>query len=67
VALGEGGQGDDRGLLFQLVQAGKAMARANLQGDLFAVSEGLKNQDTRGNQSPDSKSTVTIDSAAYVS
>ena len=43
------------------------MAREKLQGDFAAVPQGLKDQDSRGNQSPDSEPSATSDSAAYVS
>jgi hypothetical protein len=43
------------------------MARMKLQGNLFAVSEGLKNQDTRGSQISDSQPTATTNTAPYVS
>ena len=46
MAHGQGGQGHDRGLLLELVQTSKTMALERLQGDFFAVFEGLEDQNT---------------------
>jgi hypothetical protein len=45
MALSKGGKGNDRGLLFKLVQTSEKMARKKLQSDFAAVFEGLKDQD----------------------